>query len=931
MPAPRIKTHVFVPLVYSLVGCGWILFSDLLFLGEAVGQDILSLSTLKGFGFVAVTAGILFVFLRKEHRRRQTYEREILTQSALQRAITDASPLPLYSLTPEGVVTSWNTAAERLFGWSAEEAVGQILPIVPPEDMETFNQILQRVLNGEAFAGVELRRRRKDGGLLDVSLSTAPILDVEGGVSGVMVSLEDITTRKANDRLIRKLNRLYALRSAINQAIVRIREPRALHAEVCRIVAAEGRFAMAWLVLRDHHDGALRSEAGAGGDEAFFNALLEHMRDNPESPIVSAVREGCATVAQRTDALPAAERDHLRQRGARAMAVFPLRVFGACRGVFTLFSYEEDFFDAEEVQHLGGLAEDLAMAMEFHEQDRLRRQAERLLQVSESRYRSLFENNHAAMLLVDPESGRIVDANPAACTYYGWSRDELTERVIHDINIADTSAVKAEMARAQRMEASRLLMKHRLAGGEVRDVEVYTGPIHVGGQDLLYSLIFDVTERVRAETDLLEAKEAAEAASRTKSEFLANMSHELRTPLNGVLGMLQLLQTTAMNAEQQEYVAVSIKSANRLTQLLSDILDIAQAEAGELSVHDEPFDLHDLLEDLRLLFAPVAQQSGVALRFETDPALPRRLRGDAVRLKQVLANLVGNAFKFTKAGSVTVETTPLGPLRQDHARVYFAVKDTGPGVPQEKIDALFAPFTQASKGFRREHQGAGLGLAICKRLIGMLGGGLTVTSEPGAGAAFAFALTFPVEEDIPAQWAARTHDEPSSHEEARTYQAPPALASGGSAPKGDRPHDPAQPPAPDTTDRRPLRLLIAEDDTTTRYATTRLLENAGYIVVAAKDGREALETLRREHFDLALLDIQMPVMDGLEALRALRRGEAGRANVSLPVVVMTAYVGDADRKTFLAAGADEYVPKPLTIQTLRAAMTRALKRLAHAA
>ena len=387
---------------------------------------------------------------------------------------------------------------------------------------------------------------------------------------------------------------------------------------------------------------------------------------------------------------------------------------------------------------------------------------------------------------------------------------------------------------------------------------------------------YDITDRKRAEEAQLLATEQAEAANRAKSEFLANMSHEIRTPLNGIMGMLQLLETTTLDEEQLYFCSLGIQSTNRLTSLLSDILDLSRVEANMMLIRSNRFNLHTAVTQTIDLFVPVAVQAGVTLTAHLDPGLPIWVVGDSIRLQQVLTNLIGNSFKFTKSGHVHVEVYPLPPRTNDTFRVFFAIEDTGCGIADEELGNLFQPFTQVSQGYTRDHQGAGLGLTISKQLVGLMGGNMAVESEEGVGTTFAFCVTFSNE-----VWP---HEDEVALE---SLTAPPVS----------------------------LRILLAEDDETTVFSVSKLLEKSGHSVAVARNGQEALGMHEANNFDLILMDISMPNMDGIEACQRIR-GSRNSHKRDIPIIALTAYAMAGDKEKFLATGMNGYVAKPVNMESL---------------
>ncbi len=412
-------------------------------------------------------------------------------------------------------------------------------------------------------------------------------------------------------------------------------------------------------------------------------------------------------------------------------------------------------------------------------------------------------------------------------------------------------------------------------------------PVHDSDGNVLGAgtVTWEITERKKSEKSMQAAKEEAENANEAKSRFLANMSHEVRTPVNGLMGMLQLLEETHMSDEQEEYVGYALASCHRLNRLLSDILDISRLEIGRMEMRNERFSFPDCMEAVKQLFQPAGAQKQLEMQFYSDPAIPENLMGDPVRVQQILNNVAGNAVKFTEKGNITVEAHLLPSLRKGEKRVLFSVADTGAGIDDADLDKLFEPFTQAEDSFKRRHQGAGLGLSIAKSLVEAMGGSIAVSSEKDVGTLFMFCLPFT--EAVAA--AARTEEE---------------CCVG------------------------PLhgcRVLVAEDDSVSRLAVQRLLEKAGASVHCVVNGAEALQALQKAVYDAVLMDIQMPVMDGVEAVRIIRSSPEHASHAHIPVIALTAYAMNGDKETFLEVGMSGYLAKPVTLDALHAALSNALQ------
>jgi len=518
-----------------------------------------------------------------------------------------------------------------------------------------------------------------------------------------------------------------------------------------------------------------------------------------------------------------------------------------------------------------------------------RKVAEVGMRESEVRKHAIFEAAMDCIVFID-QDGRIVEFNPSSEKTFGYNRQEVTGKEMTEVFVPAESRKRlrdnllgyAGERKMGSMLGRRLETPMIRKNGDQFMAEMATQPIPLAGGAAGFAVfVRDITQRKLAEEQLRKAAEAAELANRSKGVFLANMSHEIRTPMNAIIGMTEFVLGSDLTSEQREYLEMVLESSNSLLALLNDILDFSKIEAGKLDLEELPFDLRQWLSDSVKSLAFRAKQKELYFRCDVDPETPDYLVGDPHRLRQIIVNLVSNAIKFTERGGITVR---IRPVRQDNRQTLlrFEVRDTGIGIPPEKCKTIFKEFEQADNSTKRKFGGTGLGLSICRRLVELMHGRIGVKSVVNEGSAFQFTALFGL------------RDTPAPREE----QTAPAsrIAAGERA----------------VTQR--LKILLAEDSAMNQRLAIGLLERKGHRVVVAADGRQAVEAFQGEPFDLVLMDVQMPEMDGFEATQAIRAAEPSGSRV--PIIAMTAHAMKGDRERCLDAGMDDYLSKPIRAKEL---------------
>ncbi len=384
----------------------------------------------------------------------------------------------------------------------------------------------------------------------------------------------------------------------------------------------------------------------------------------------------------------------------------------------------------------------------------------------------------------------------------------------------------------------------------------------------------DITARKQIEAEIVKAKEEAEAANAAKSQFLSNMSHEIRTPMNGFMGMIQLMQTTELTEDQQDFMRIANSSAEGLLAVINDILDYSKIEAGKMPIEKKTFNIRKLINDTIELFKVSAKSAGLLIEASIEKDIPDNIIGDSFRLKQIISNLIGNAVKFTQNGSINIVVKDIKGQRNNEIKLEFAVKDTGIGISLDKVDVLFKRFSQVDSSNTRLYGGSGLGLSICKGLVEKMGGEIWVESIEGEGSSFYFTSMF--EKTV----------------EQIDYIEPAAVMH--------------------VKEQRDISILLVEDDAVSRTVMEKFAERKGWKVTIAENGKQAFDIFNQNSFDIVLMDVQMPVLNGYETTRIFRGLESSKG-IHTPIIAITAFALKGDREKCLEAGMDDYLSKPVDV------------------
>ncbi len=800
-------------------------------------------------------------------RRSEEYYRSILEHSSDAIAVLDRNGTPQYA----------NEAARMVFEQATQNSEMPGDHAVHPEDRASVRRALTLTFE-QGASSHECRIRRRDGSWAYCEIRGKRISSEEGSAVAVF-NIRDISERKAAEQAL--LDVQTQLRSRLEQQ---------------RAVAELGQRALGTRDLEPLLDEAVVLIAKTLNVE--FSGIGALMPDG-KSLLVSAAYgwvPGCIlqvgpdsqagiTLLSKAPVIVEDYRTEKRVRGFTRGAAGGI-LSGICApvgnregpwGVVGAHSIKPRKFTVEDANFIQAIANIVGQTVE-------RLTSDNALRRSEEYFRALIQTSSDVILAMKPD-GTITFSSNSVAAFGRPQEGYLGTTGMEYVHPDDREKTRRGLAEAFERGASEYELRIRDEDGNWRDCEIRAARGQdLDGQPVVVACTRDITERKRLQQELLLARDAAFEAARAKSEFIANISHEIRTPLNAVIGFTGLLLDTPLSPEQREMLETVQRSGDTLINLINDVLDFSKLSAGKLELENIEFDLQDTLASVVEMFKPTAKTKGIKLTSRIDARIPSRVKGDPGRLRQILTNLLSNAVKFTESGGVcmraTVESEP-----EDRVGIRFEVEDSGIGIPLQAQARLFEPFMQADASVTRKYGGTGLGLAIAANLVQQMGGKINVSSTPGVGSTFYFNIELKKAAAAPAQ------------------SSEPEISS-------------------PTAAVEKLRILVAEDNVINQKVALRQIARLGHYADAVVNGREALEAAQRENYDVILMDCQMPEMDGYRAAAEIRRCEQRKGGRHAYIIAMTASAMAGDREKCLAAGMDDYLAKPVTLDQLGRALNR---------
>jgi len=760
-------------------------------------------------------------------------------------------------------ITRFNHAFERLTQKSAAEVLGKHLETLFPESSKVRSlEHIKRTSSGERWEVVEIPILRADNSVRIVLWNSANIYDKDGTtILTTIAQGQDITERKYSE-------------DAIEESERRLTDIIDFLPDATFVIDKEGRV-IAWNRAIEAMTGIRAKDILGKGNFEYSMPFYGERRPVLIDLVLQQEKEiedKYAHIERKNEALEGEAYMPNMKEGAIYLFGKAAVLYDSAGNVFGTIESIRDITERKRAEE--------ALAQERNNADNERR-----------RLKAVLDALPVGVFIVDT-NGKITQINKQADSI--WTKSATVSEIVDWRKYRGRWANSGETIRFEEWPLYRSLRSGETIIGEAIEIDRFdesrgtilssSAPIKDDRGKITgaVSVILDITERKVMEEELQKAKEAAEDAVRAKSEFLANMSHEIRTPLNAVVGLTGLLLSADLTPEQRDYVETVRSSGNSLLSVINDILDFSKIEGGKMELENQPFDLRHCLDVAADLVRTAALEKGLSLTCSLDECLPAAFKGDVTRLRQVLVNLLSNAVKFTDAGMVVVHATgsPVGKIESiKEYELHFSITDTGIGISKEKMDRLFHSFSQIDSSITRKYGGTGLGLAISRKLVELMRGRIWVDSDPGKGSTFHFTIL--AEEAMALPTPADTPVQPKKA----------VLRNGSKQP----------------------RILLAEDNAINQKVAIQMLKRLGYSADVAANGREVLQALEHQSYDIVLMDVQMPEMDGLEAAGLIRK----RWPKGPRIVAITAYALEGDREVCLAAGMDEYISKPIQLEELR--------------
>lgn len=771
-----------------------------------------------------------------------------------------------------------NKYAEQLTGYKVEELLGKsYIELIHPEFVELVKSRAEARLRGENVpTRYEFKIVTKNGQEKWVDF-TAGKITYKGKPAGIGTAY-DITDLKNAFEKLEQLNTTLKVIRNINQLITREHNKKNLLQQSCEMLIENENFLCSCILLIDKEKNSITE---------FYYSSRENNNLSGREELLCMIRNDeipqCFKLIIESDELICLDETDLCKNcnickdSKDKIFGISLNYKGLNYGIILIHTDKKYTIDQEEELLIKEVAGDISYAIYNMEIEHEKGKIQKELEDSEIKYRTIFNNDHTVMLIIDPENGKIIDANPAAIKYYGYTEEQFANMYITDINTLPIGKVKEEMQKAKEKRNNHFIFKHRKANGEIRDVEVYSNPVLIKGKLYLFSIIHDITEKLKKEEELRIAKARAEESDKMKTMFLKNISHEIRTPMNAILGFANLLKLNPSDEKMNYYIDIINNNAEQLLNIIDDIITLSRFESEQGTINLEKFSLSYFLNEVVTINRQQALNKEVEIFFK-EPENKEKdiITSDKGKITQILNNFISNAYKYTSHGFIEVG------YKYENENVIIYVKDTGIGIREDEKKHIFKPFFRGEYAQQKAIRGTGIGLSISKKLAELMGGKVYFESEYNKGSTF--------------------------------YLELPYLQSIGEIKIEENKYD------IDSLKTKKLNIIILEDEVDNYLYLEAVLTAEGHNIRWARDYNEFRRLIKERDYDLLLLDLKIPGLSGINLLKEIRK-EYNK----LPIIVQSAYVEEEIILEAKKAGCNEYIKKPISRRNLLSIINKLFK------